>query len=157
MMMVKEFSTTEILVCNQGVPSCIMYGDIFPKPVGDIHDEDIMNTELYPMSYEDAMELEAMDAFNWEMQRLSELEESEELHRRLESRIIETKESLDLQQEMTNGQWKKQHLELQHLKRHNQNQTHHRMQQVNNYRKPTILLHQPRKGRSLRQHRHKSI
>lgn len=139
-------STTSILVCNEGVPACIMYGEFFEKPISEIHDDDIMNPDLYPMSYEDAMELEIMDAFNYEMKRLTELEEFEELHRRLESRIEATIEAVHNNSEMAKHDRKlRDAAQLRSLiasTRGNRTNSKH-----GNYRKPRIVLHQPRQGR----------
>ena len=66
--MMMQSAIQSVFVYSNGVPECVMLGVIDTRPFHEIPDEELLNTDVFPMSFEEAMELEEIDAFNDEIE-----------------------------------------------------------------------------------------
>jgi len=148
-----------LYVYNDGVPSCIMYGVFDERPFNEIPDEELLNTDIFPLSYEEAMELEEIDRFNEEIERQRNMIEEEMIDYEEEMEnmafLYDMREILNLandldRQDQVKSERKEKELQQQqmmyHLSKSNKTRSNRTMKNSNstNYRKPKKLLHQPR-------------
>jgi hypothetical protein len=143
-----------IYVFNNGVPACVMLGVIDTRPFHEIPEEELLNTDVFPLSYEEAMELEEIDAFNDEIERIKHVQEDEELDydREMENMayLYDMREVLSILNEehvlknLSNDQ--KFHNATNFKKNKYHNSRHHgcSKEQTMNYRKPKRTIQQPR-------------
>lgn len=141
-----------LLIYNEGRPSCIMYGVFDARPFHEIPEDELFDTDIFPLSYEEAMELEEIDAFNEEMERVRDMGiEEDEIDYETEmddmALLYDMRDILQIAAEQNNSdilQLPKQTKKSEAILKKQQQFDHKKNQKlIYNYRKPKRVLQQP--------------
>jgi len=135
-----------LLIYNEGRPSCIMYGVFDARPFHEIPEDELLDTDMFPLSYDEAMELEEIDAFNQEMGHVED-EIDYELEMEDMALLYDMRDILEIAAEQNKTDILQLHKQTKKseamFKKKKQLYYKKNQKLVNNYRKPKRVLQQP--------------